>query len=271
METTLPQAGMIERLTNTATDTSVAKLSGYAGGIASANGSVYVSKDGALIRVDVSTGHTSTITLSGLGSGSRFLRMIAEPSGTLLAIPNGGLVRIDPASGAVTVVGQLGQLSDLAIAASDPGHVLVGDQGHGKLLRVSTMDGSYSELVSSFPGNSGTSLGAIAIEPGDQKALVSGGGGIYEVDLASGTTRVAYRGRGGSRISIASDGSFALLFDGGVVVLDLKSWTRTRLRLGIQPDDILLESGDASFLTPTTLPGQVSGPAETSVDRVRFR
>jgi hypothetical protein len=269
--TTEFQGGMIERLTGTATDTSLAKVSGYFGGLASANGSIYVSKEGLLIRVDLATGHTSTITLTGVGAGSGYNRMVGEPSGTLLGLTNGGLVRIDPASGAVTVIGPFSQPSDIALVASNPGHALVGDQLNGKLLRVSTTDGSYSVLVSSFPGNSGSSLGAIAVEPGDQKALVSGGAGIYEVDLASGNTRVAYRGRGGSRMAVSSDGSFALIMDGGFVLLDLKSWIRTRFSLAIQADGLLLESGDKSFLTTKTLPGPVSGAAQSSVDRVQFR
>jgi hypothetical protein len=71
---------------------------------------------------------------------------------------------------------------------------------------------------------------------------------------------------------VASDASFALIVDGGIAILDLKTWTRTRYVLPLQngPDDVLLEPGDSSFLV-TSLDNTNGGSVLTSLDRVRFR
>jgi hypothetical protein len=262
---------VLERLSRSATVTPIAGFTPYVGGFAVKAGTAYVARDGALVVVDLASGRTSTLTLSMRGRPAHLI--VDGKDGSLLAIGFGetaAFSRIDPMTGTVSVITQLTQPSDLAQQSSDLDHVLVVDNLEGKLLRVGTQDGSITELTTSFGGATGSMVGltGIAIAPDGTKALLTAAAGLFEVDLGSGAARLIYPGTPGVyRIAVASDGSFAVLQDGGLVMLDLAKRTRTRIATAGGVGDLLLESGDQSLLVITSAPDGSSN----GLERLRFR
>jgi hypothetical protein len=255
----LHQSAFLERVVQSPVIDTLARFKDSLGAITIAGDKAYISKDGGFLNaVDIATGQTSTIALHesagpmGPPIGGRFARMLPAPDGTILALNQGSpgsLLRIDPSTGNVTTITNLNQPSDMAQQVSDPQHVLIVDSQYGKLYRVGLSDMLSSVVAGSFPGSNMYNLQSIAVEPNDQKALVSGSNtGIYEVDLTSGAVQLIYQGRGGSRLAISSDGAFVAILDNGIAVLDLQKFTRTRLPTTGGPVDIALEAGDATLL-----------------------
>ncbi len=185
---------------------------------------------GRLVRVELSNGQVSDVTSPAMGlivpDG-----IAIEPGGAMALVVESGagqLLRVDLASGATGILASgfyFGGTGGEVAIESGGDTALIPDQGAGDfvLYRVDLATGRRSSLASFGPCCNGPAPMGIAIEPGDQTALVAqwGNDRIIRVDLTRPEEELAPARQSIERlfepigVAIEAGGATALVTDCG--------------------------------------------------------